>query len=136
MYTANSYRFWTSKKPVNNSEKKFPGLCEEEIWWECEICYGISSIISPFVLIPQRKVACLCRTNAKMDILSNYNNLIHDLFPADWKKTNSRRSKALSFLILFFLVTKILVKNLLMFTDKFTYKLCTSNFLLKLKTWC
>ena len=65
------------KSQVKILEKKFPRLCEEEIWWECEICYGISSIISPFVLIPQRKVACLCRTNVKMDILLNYNNLIH-----------------------------------------------------------
>ena len=46
-------------------ENKNAGLCKEEIWWECEICYGISSIISPFVLIPQPshptrqgKVAC------------------------------------------------------------------------------
>ena len=40
------------KKKVNFPQK-LPRLRKEEIWWECEICYGISSIISPFILIPQ-----------------------------------------------------------------------------------
>ena len=47
-----TYSGWKIK--YHKERQNFPRLCKEEIWWECEICYGISSIISPFILIPQR----------------------------------------------------------------------------------
>ena len=59
IYIASVYSQFTQQPAVNLKfwqcnwflrEKK--NSCKEEILCECEICYGISSIISPFILIP------------------------------------------------------------------------------------